>query len=108
MKHIELKNGKVKKELTIKEQGILSGYRALEFKSRLIQQLDRTVDNLLVDLTEASEVDLTCVNTLIVASWRAAKQNRTIRILSGQHNGLQRWLHLTKFDSNLNVQYLNA
>ena len=108
MKNLSLKNGKAIREVTISESGILTGFQALQFKKRVEKALLDDSHNIFVDLSETTLVDLSCVNTLLIASKISKRKNISIRVISKESNGLKRWLHLIKFEGFLNIQYLAA
>lgn len=81
---------------------------AIQFKEKLLNTLvNPAVSDLEINLEAVNEMDITALNSLIVAKRKANKLNKTFVVKSEKTHEIHKLLKTTLFDSFLDVETLS-
>lgn len=89
--------------ITISLAGRLTAMNAINFKNDLLNILVENSKDCYIDISELIAMDATGVNALVMAHKNISTTGSKMYIISTDENPANEFLHLTKFNSYLNM-----
>lgn len=85
-------------------EGALRSVDAIKLKSTLLQEIERSNKSYTVDITAVNNVDITGLNSLVMAKKYANRISKELTILANTDNPIFELVHLTKFGKFIDIQ----
>lgn len=96
MEQLKVSSRQENSENVISIEGNLTLMDALKFRDYLAAEVDND-HNLVIDLNQIDEVDLTGFNVLLSKNILLKKHRKTLKLLIPEDHPIKELLHLTKF-----------
>lgn len=85
-------------------EGALKSTNAIKVKPQLLEYINKKQDTVSVDISSVNTVDITGLNSLLMAKKHANNQNKSLTITANSNNPIFELVHLTKFGKFLNIE----
>jgi len=85
-------------------EGALRATDAIKFKPQLLDRIKASNNNYTIDISRVEQIDITGLNSLIMAKKYSNQIGRNLTILANENNPIFELVHLTKFGKFIDIQ----
>lgn len=85
-------------------EGALRSTDAIKLKPQLLQRIEASVTNYTIDITALNNIDITGLNSLLMAKKYSKDQGIDLTIIANEENPIHELVHLTKFGKFIDIQ----